>query len=78
MPSRRRTRLTVAGDTPASAAICLPVRRCRRKFSMTALVAGDVWLGDERGLDERSRKPFTPSALNRSTHLATVFGVVLS
>src|SRR6266849_506420 len=71
-------RLTVAGDTPASAAICLPVWRCRRKASTTAHVAGAVWLGNERGLEERSRKPSTPPARNRSTHLATVFAVVLN
>jgi hypothetical protein len=41
-------------------------------------VAGAVWLGNERGLEERSRKPSTPSARNRPTHLATVFGVVLN
>jgi hypothetical protein len=26
-PSRRKTRLTVAGETPVLAAICLPVQR---------------------------------------------------
>ncbi|KRR15026.1 hypothetical protein CQ13_37515 [Bradyrhizobium retamae] len=31
--SRRRMRLTVAGETLASAAICLPVWRCRRNAS---------------------------------------------
>jgi hypothetical protein len=36
----------------------------------------EAWLGDERGRDERSCKPTTPSARKRSTHLATVFGVV--
>jgi hypothetical protein len=40
--------------------------------------AGAVWLGNERGLDERSRNPSTPPARNRSTHLATDFGVVLN
>jgi hypothetical protein len=45
---------------------------------VTAHVAGAVWLGNERGLEERSRKPSTPPARNRSTHLATVFGVVLN
>src|SRR3984957_6921019 len=71
-------RLTVAGDTPTSTAICLPVQRCRRKASTMAHVAGAAWLGNERGLEERSRKPSTPSARNRSTHLATVLGVVLN
>ena len=41
-------------------------------------VASGIWLGDERGFEERSRKPTTPSALKRATHLATVFGVVLN
>jgi hypothetical protein len=40
--------------------------------------AGAVWLGDERGRDERSCKPATPSARKRRTHLATVFGVTLN
>src|SRR6185437_1518583 len=64
--------------TPTSAAICLPVWRCRRKASTAAHTPGVVWLGDECGLDERSRNPSTPSASNRSIHLPTVFGVVLN
>ena len=40
-------------------------------------VAREVWLGDESGLEDRSRKPTTPSASKRATHLATVLGVVL-
>src|SRR6202047_1503549 len=70
--------LAVAGATPTATAIWLPVSRCRRKASITAQVAGAVWLGNERGLEERSRKPSTPSARKRSTHLATVFAVVLN
>ena len=34
-PKRRRTRRTVAGDTPVAAAICLPVQRCRRSRSIS-------------------------------------------
>src|SRR5205807_8833741 len=41
-------------------------------------VASGIWFGDERGLEDRSRKPSTPSAQKRSTHLPTVFGVVLN
>ena len=70
--------LPVAGDTSTSAAICLPVWRCRRNASIAVHVARGVWLGDERGLEERSRNPSTPSARKRLTHLATVFGVVLN
>lgn len=77
-PKRRRMRLTVAGDTSTSAAICLPVWRCRRKASMAVHLAGGVWLGDEWGLEERSCIPSTPSARNRLAHFATVFGVVLN
>jgi hypothetical protein len=40
--------------------------------------AGGVWLGDEWGREERSPKLSMPSASKRSTHLATVFGVVLN
>jgi hypothetical protein len=54
------------------------VWRSRRKVLMVVHVAGGVWLGNERGLEERSRNPATPSALNRLPHLATVFGVVLN
>jgi hypothetical protein len=61
-----------------AAAICLPVWRCRRKASTATHVAGGVWLGNESGLEERSRKPSMPSARKRSTHLATVPGVVLN
>ena len=71
-------RLTVAGDTPTSVAICWPVWRCLRKASTAAQTAGVAWLGDESGFDERSRKPSTPSASNRPIHFATVFGVVLN
>ena len=77
-PRRLRMRLTVAADTPTSAAICLPVWRCLRKASTAAQTAGVAWLGEESGLEERSCKPSTPSASNRSTHLATVLGVVLN
>src|SRR5260221_3316349 len=70
-------RLTVAGDTPTLAAICLPVWRCRRNASITEYVAGAVWLGKEWGREERSRNPSTPSARKRLTHLATVLAVVL-
>ena len=43
-----------------------------------AHVAGGVWLGNERGLEERSRNSSTPSTRKRPTHLATVFAVVLN
>src|SRR5580700_8969708 len=36
-----------------------------------------VWLGNERGLEERSRKPLTLCVLKRATHFPTVLGVVL-
>jgi hypothetical protein len=58
--NRFRMRLTVAAETPTSAAICSPVWRCLRKASILAHVAGAVWLGDKRGRDERSCKPATP------------------
>ena len=41
-------------------------------------VAAGVWPGNEWGREERSRKPSTPSARKRSTHLATVFAVMLN
>jgi hypothetical protein len=69
-------RLTVAAETPTSAAVCAPVWRCLRKASTVAQTAGVAWLGEECGLDDRSRKPSAPSASNRAIHLATVFAVV--
>jgi hypothetical protein len=38
-------RLTVAAETPTSAASCLPVWRCRRKASTAAQTAGVAWFG---------------------------------
>src|SRR5262245_65925730 len=71
-------RETLALEMPISAAMCSWVRRSRRKFSTASAVASGIWFGDERGLEDRSRKPSTPSAQKRSTHLPTVFGVVLN
>src|SRR5262249_22167074 len=68
----------LALEVPISAAVCCWVRRSRREFSRPSAVAGGIWLGDERGLEDRSRKPSTPSAQKRPTHLPTVFGVVLN
>jgi hypothetical protein len=41
-PSRRRTRLTVADETPIAMAICSPVQRCRRRSSISLTVAWGV------------------------------------
>ena len=76
-PRRWRTRETVALEMPSSPAMCSWVRRWRRKASTASAVAREIWLGDERGFEDRSRKPTTPCALKRSSHLATVLGVVL-
>jgi hypothetical protein len=77
-PRRLRMRLTVAAETP-------PRQRCACQYGAAGAKprpsrtrAGVAWLGDECGLDERPRKPSTPSASNRSIHLPTVFGVVLN
>ncbi len=50
--------------------------RSRRKASIISQVASGVLLGNEWGREEWSCKPARPSARNRRTHLATVFGVV--
>jgi hypothetical protein len=73
-----KMRLTVAVETPTATAICWPVRRCRRKAATAAQTAGGAGLGEQCGRDERSRKPPTPSASNRSIHSPTVLGVVLN
>src|SRR4029453_13578876 len=77
-PRRSRMRETLALEIPSSVAMCSWVRRSRRKLSTASHVAGWIWTADERGLEDRSRKPPTPSARKRSTHLPTVFGVVLN
>ena len=73
-PSRLRMRLTVAGETPASAAICLPVQRWRRRASTCATTAAGVGRRRRCGREERSFSPARPSASKRATHLRTVRG----
>src|SRR5262245_57682304 len=77
-PRRLRMRETLALEMPISAAMCSWVRRSRRKLSTASQVASGIWTGDERGREDRSRKSPTPSARKRSTHLPTVFGMVLN
>jgi hypothetical protein len=67
-PSRRRTRLTVAGETPVFAAICLPVQRWQRSRSISSTMAWDVGCRSRCGRDERSCNPANPSRRYRSTH----------
>jgi hypothetical protein len=45
---RRRMRLTVAGEIPTSAAICLPVWRCRRNTSTLAQVTASATVSRAR------------------------------
>ena len=74
-PRRLRMRLTVAGETPASAAICLPVQRWRRSASTCSTIAGGVGLSQAmrpRGAIRQARP--APSASKRATHLRTVRG----
>src|SRR6266516_1144513 len=73
-------RETLALEMPSSAAMCSWVRRSRRNLSTSSAVARAIWLGNEWGFEERSRKPSTPSARKRATHLPTLFRrrVVLS
>jgi hypothetical protein len=44
VPALLRTRLTVAGDTPTVAAICLPVMRWRRSATICSAAACGVGL----------------------------------
>src|ERR1019366_594873 len=48
-PRRLRMRLTVAGETPTSAAICLPVQRWRRNASTFSTMTAGVGLCRRRG-----------------------------
>ncbi|CCV08275.1 hypothetical protein MESS2_730171 [Mesorhizobium metallidurans STM 2683] len=54
---------TVAGETPARLAICLPVKRWRRSATMRSVTAWPVAFGLRLGRDERSAMPARPSAL---------------
>ena len=65
-------RLTVAGETPSSAAIALPVQRRRRRSPTRATTVARVGLRRRCGRDERSSRPASPSARQRATHLRTV------
>src|ERR1700690_2059061 len=56
--------------------MALPSQSLDRRLDAGLAWLGLAWLGDEWGLDERSRKPAAPSMRKRSTHLATVLGVV--
>src|SRR5262249_45367215 len=51
---------------------------CRAGTTASSLRSNELWLAGERGLEDRSRKPSTPSAQKRPTHLPSVFGVVLN
>ena len=73
-PSRRKTRLTVADETPTSTAICLPVQRCRRSRSIFSITVWGVGRCSRCGRDERSCNPANPSRRYRPTHLRTVRG----
>lgn len=73
-PRRLRTRLTVAGDTLSSAAIRLPVKRCRRSASIRSTTAIGVGRCKRCGREERSCNPAMPSASKRATHLRAVRG----
>jgi hypothetical protein len=61
-PRRFRMRLTVAGETPTSAAICWPVRRWRRKASTCSTTAAGVGRDRRCGRELRSASPARPSA----------------
>jgi hypothetical protein len=65
-------RLTVGGEMPSSAAICLPVCRIRRSAAARSTTACGVGQRSRCGRELRSRKPATPSLPYRSTHLRTV------
>src|SRR5262245_13041945 len=77
-PRALQMRETVAVEMPSCAAAWLWVWRSRRKASTGSAEASGVWLGDEWGREDRSRKPSTPSARKRVTHLSTVFQLVLN
>ena len=64
----------MAGETPVSEAICLPVQRWRRSRSISTTTAWGVGRCSRCGRDERSCNPASPSRRCRTTHLRTVRG----
>jgi hypothetical protein len=73
-PARRRTRLTVADDTPVFCAICAPVRRWRRNSMMRSQIWFGVGLCNLTRRALRSVKRSGPSVWKWCQHIATVFG----
>ena len=61
-------------DAGASAAICLPVQRWRRRASIRATTAAGVGRCSRRGREERSLRPSRPCTAKRASHLRTVRG----
>jgi hypothetical protein len=61
-----------AGETAVSWAICRPVQRCRRSVLICSTTASGVGARRRCGREDRSRKPQTPAASKRRTHLVTV------
>lgn len=62
-PARVSTRLTVAGETATTRAMCSPVRRWRRPRPIRSTAAWSVAFGLCLGRDERAPMPARPSAL---------------
>jgi hypothetical protein len=69
---RLSTAETVDSAIPRHSAISAPVIRSRRRHSMTSTRSAGVRCGIDRGADERSRSPASPSARYRTTHLEQV------
>jgi hypothetical protein len=69
-----QNRLTVAGETPVSVAICLPVQRWRRSRPISSTTTRGVGCRSRCGREERSCNPSNPSQRYRSTHFRTVRG----
>src|SRR3954447_13172422 len=71
-PTRSRIAETVESAIARQNAISAPVIRSRRSNTMTSTSSSGVRCGIDRGADERSNSPASPSAPKRSTHLRQV------
>lgn len=68
-----RSRLTVAGETPASVAICLPVQRWRRSRAIVRRQQASAGITDAAVMSDRPNPP-SPSRRYWSIHLCIVRG----
>jgi hypothetical protein len=66
-PSRRRTQLTVARETPTCTAICLLVQRGRRSRSISTTATAGVTDGADAGMSDPATRPILHGDIDQPT-----------